>query len=203
MRFITFSGVDGSGKSTQLEFLRERLEDGGKRVAYFHAVEFSLGNRIARYFRDDQAFEPGRERAITRASWCAVILRMKLLLIDTLRFRLFKRRLEREGCDALLSDRYFYDSLVNIEYLLSPFWRRLLALNLRVIAGSIPHPDHAFYFDISPETIMTRDRAPEQGVAYLRAKQELFQKRLVGWKMTVIDASRNKDETFQAIRKQI
>ena len=47
MEYITFSGVDGSGKSTQLELLREYLIGKGFKVAYFHAVEFSFANRIA------------------------------------------------------------------------------------------------------------------------------------------------------------
>ncbi|MFZ5981968.1 MAG: hypothetical protein ACOYS2_00100 [Patescibacteria group bacterium] len=47
MKIITISGVDGSGKSTQIKMLTEHLRGQGLKVFYFHAVEFSLARKIA------------------------------------------------------------------------------------------------------------------------------------------------------------
>lgn len=200
MKFVTLSGVDGSGKSTQLALLRQHLEAQGKRVAYFHAVEFSSANRIARLFKGEKTFEPGKDRAVTKASWMAVVLRQKFLFLDFFRFRFLRRRLEREGFDYLLSDRSFYDSVVNLAYL-SHSW--IVRVGLFFLDALLPRSDVALYLDIDPETVMARERVPEQGIDYLRAKAGLFREKMPGWSLIVIDAKRDQDAIFQDILKRV
>ncbi|MEI7749553.1 MAG: hypothetical protein WCJ25_00960 [Candidatus Moraniibacteriota bacterium] len=196
MIFITFSGTDGSGKSTQLTLLREHFEKNGKKVAYFHAVEFSLANRLKRKVGGKNTFTPGSEKASIKTSLYLLLLRKLFLVIDIYRFRLLVKSLQKDKVDILLSDRYFYDSVVNIEYLSgSKAFHRLDRM--------ITRPDFAIFLDVSPDEIMKRDRAPEQGIEYVSRKRDLFLADMNRFGLIRIDADKTKEETFLSVMSSI
>lgn len=205
MKFITLSGVDGSGKSTQLSLLRNKLEQDGKKVAYFHAVEFSLANKIARCIKGEKVFEAGQAKAVTTASWLSIVLREKFLLMDMIRFCFLRSKLRRQGYDYLLSDRSFFDSIINLEYLAKDvrFLSWPIQWGIDFLAKYTPKGDVRFYCDLSPETIMSRDRVPEQGIDYLRTKMALFKKRALQWNLIMIDVEKDKESVFQDILKKL
>ena len=50
---------------------------------------------------------------------------------------------------------------------------------------------------------MMRDRAPEQGIDYLRTKQRLFKQKASFWNMIIIDANKDKETISKEIQEKI
>jgi len=199
MKIITLSGVDGSGKSTQLLQLQKLLETEGAKVTYIHAVAFSLPQTVREFFT-----RPGKEKTLRKANvksnFLGVLLRKAILLIDLLRFHFFVKRLKKEGVQYLLSDRYFYDTLVNIAYLDGT---RLSTTFARLASRFIPKPDRAFYLQVTPEKIMARPRKPEQGLQYLKDKTLLFNEAAVAWSFITLNADEPIDAVFESIKQSV
>ena len=209
MKIISISGLDGSGKSTQIEMLKAYLENQGKRVFYFHAIKFGIAQKIKEFrqkycllciiMKKCKASKTNQEKSVTKSGKLGIMLRKIFLKIDICRFRKLTKNLEKEGFDYVLTDRYFYDSVVNIEYLEghggSTSERRS---HLRDIK-----PDVAIYLETDPEIIMQRERKPDQGISYLEKKKEIFDQYAKIWNLKIIDANKSKEEIFEEVRRKV
>lgn len=193
IEIISISGLDGSGKSTQVRLLTESWENEGKKVYYFHAVQFSIAQSITnavRKLRGKKASKSGAEKAVVTASWFSIVLRKIFLLIDIVRFRRLVRQLDSKGYDILISDRYFYDGIVNIAF---------LSNRESFMRAPIRKPDHSFYLKASPKLIMRRDEAPEQGLSYLESKKTLYDLLAKKEDLTVVNGDKDKQTVFRSL----
>ncbi len=194
MKIISISGLDGSGKSTQTQLLKKYYEENGKTVLYFHAVQFSVAHVL---YKRAQKKHPHKKCVdITSAPWHKIALRKIALFCDIFRFRYFVYK-NKKHYDILLTDRYFYDMIINIAYLqhkpYTPFFARWI----------IP-PNHRFFLDVTPAYIMMRDNPPSQGHDYLVAKNTLFHQYIPQiFDLTVIDGSKYVTVVHDDIRAHV
>ena len=183
---ITFSGLDGAGKSTLIEWLKQTLERQDRDVAVFHMNDHVGTYAYLRMLRDrllggpPRGFaspsEPDRRGAPAAAArpslrerlWRARIaivwnkpLRRLLYLFDLVVFWFYRWHIEKAQRQILIMDRYFYDTLVDVSDGRHWFWIRLLA---RIT----PTPEVPVFLDISPEESFSRKG--EYSVEYLRAR---------------------------------
>lgn len=190
-KIISISGLDGSGKTTQLELLQKYLRSRGNKIFYFHAVEFSIAQKVRKFFTGRKR-KKEKLKSVIAATKNQVRLRKIAFLIDAIRFKFLLKKLEKQGYDFLVSDRFFYDNIVNISYLLHKNCPPK-------IERCMPVADLAFYLRTEPEDIMKRRRVPEQGVPYLIAKKNLYDTFSSMWNLIVIDGNRQIEEIFREI----
>lgn len=201
MKIITISGLDGSGKSTQVEMLKNYLESQNKRVFYFHAIEQGFAKKVVK-FRNKYCLlcrlagkcDTGyKEKSVVKANAVQIFLRKVFLRIDGWQFNKLRNKLDNLGYDYILSDRYFYDSAINIEYLSGSQYE----------APFLFSPGISIYLRVSPEFIMHRERVPDQGLNYLKKKNELYENKINVWNMKVVEGNRDKNVIFEEIKEYV
>ncbi|MBD3300264.1 MAG: hypothetical protein GF347_02850 [Candidatus Moranbacteria bacterium] len=172
MKIVSFSGIDGSGKTTQIKSFTNYLKARGLKYKVIHIVQNSIANKIAAFFsskkRKNSKKESKKTESITKASPLSINLRKVALLIDLILFRLYllfnlKRKM------ILVFDRYFIDYLVNIYFLEGRKKARISPL----IKDLMPKPDLAFYLKVDHKT--ANQRKTDQGLNYLARKTSLFE----------------------------
>jgi thymidylate kinase len=199
MKLITISGLDGSGKSTQIDLLKNHLEKKGFNVFYFHAVQFSIVNKIL-----NKNSLPGKSKAKTKSGKLGIFIRKVALFIDLLRFRhKFFIMAQESKIDFILTDRYFFDQIVNIVYLEKRNFSKKISYRHRTAKKYMIDPSLKIYLKVSPTTILQRNRDIEQGKKYLENKNKLYNQTAEKWNLKIINGEENKEAVFDQIKKAI
>jgi thymidylate kinase len=186
---LSFSGIDGAGKSTQIAALQKRLTEDGVRVLLFTFWDDVVVLRRFREAASRELFKGDKgigtpERPLHRrdknvTSWYLVVARFCFYLLDTLHLNLVVARALKSDADVVIFDRYIYDELANLS---SKYWFTRIYIHL--LLKSVPRPDVAYLLDADP--LLARARKPEYPVAFLQTNRAsyLALQRLAG--MTVI-----------------
>ncbi len=202
MKLVSISGLDGSGKSTQIGLLQNYLENQHKKVYYFHVIKFGIAKKIID-FRNRYCLicrlagkcKPYNEKSVTQANQFQIILRKLFLHIDIWRFEKLIEKLDKKNYDFILSDRYFYDSLVNIAFLEN---KKDVKYSVKIIK-----PDLSIYLDLNPKQIIQRKRVPDQGLAYLQKKQALLALIAKKYDLTFVNGDQSKELIFAEIKNKL
>jgi thymidylate kinase len=176
-RLLSFSGIDGSGKSTQIEALRTRLNEMGLRVwlvtfwedvARFKGIREVSGHTL---FKGEKGVgtpvRPINRRDKNVRAWYMTAVRFGLYSVDAISLRMVVRKALRADADVVIFDRYHYDELANLDLrsrIARAYVRRLLSL--------VPQPDIRFLLDADP--IQARARKPEYPVDFLHTNRASY-----------------------------
>ena len=177
MRSVSFSGMDGAGKSTQIERLCHYLEKRGVRVrilrfwddvAALTRLREETGHKV---FKGEKGIgtpdAPVNRRDKNVRGWPMTCLRLVLYLLDALSLRRVFQSASRSGAGFVIFDRYIYDELANLN--LNSGVMRAYA---RFITRLVPKPDVSFVLDADPEA--ARARKPEYPIDFLRFNREAY-----------------------------
>jgi len=197
MKLITISGLDGSGKTTQLDLIEKKLSKNYK-TERLHMIDFSIANKILK--KQEKEKNLVKSKAKTSAGFGGVFLRKIALIVDVFRFRIHYRIKTFENkINFLIIDRYFYDQIINIKYLdkhtnpdRKPFWQ-IIVENQMIV------PDLKIYLQIEPKIILKRNPKLEQGRVYLIKKYFLFEVLSRRWHLSKVNGRINKEKIYQTI----
>jgi len=167
---VSFSGMDGAGKSTQIEHLKNVAEQHGLKVEILtfwdNVVVLSRYREgfVQKVLKSESGVgapgKPVKRRDKNVRGWHLNFMRHALYGLDAMHLPIVIGKATGRGADLIIMDRYIHDELANLS-LVNPFTRTYI----RTVAGLVPRPDIAFVLDAEPE--LAYARKPEYELEFL------------------------------------
>jgi thymidylate kinase len=177
VKIVSFSGIDGAGKTTQIDALIAWLANAGLRVVLLTfwddvVVLSRFRERLShRVFSGDQGVgspeQPLNRRDKNVTSWPVTTFRFFLYFLDALHLSQRARQAQKSDADVVVFDRYIYDELANL-----PLHRSFTRAFIRLLLRLVPAPDVAYVIDADPAA--ARQRKPEYPLEFIRKNREAY-----------------------------
>ena len=177
MILVSFSGIDGAGKSTQISQLQSWLNESGLShhlvtfwddVVVFCRLRESMSHRA---FKGDQGVGSPDKPLVRRdknvTSLPVTASRFFFYLADALSLTWKVFRLKKSQYNVIIFDRYVYDELANL-----PLQSRFVCAFVRMILSFVPKPDVAYVIDADPVAAIARK--PEYPLDFLHRNRQAY-----------------------------
>lgn len=198
-KFIVFEGIDGAGKTTQLDLLEKRLREEGRKV--FRTAE-PTDSPIGKMLREALGGKQKRTAGEMAAMFLLDRVSHNVDPTDGIRKKL------SEGYDVLC-DRYYYSSLAYQGSETDAKWVRDMNLN----CPEILRPDLCIFLDLTPEESMRRIEKHRTSVEIYENRERLesvrkkffavFETLKDSENIRVVDASGSVESIHEAICKLV
>lgn len=178
MRIISFSGVDGSGKTTQAQLLTQWLTERGFNAVYVHTTKDKGQSR--------GASERFSNRAMRLLNYGVALKDIFKIYLFTLRYRGKKT--------TIITDRYYPDIIAKIRY--RGVTNRLFE---RCIVSVLPQPSVSLL--IQTEPAISHERDNDHTIEYHQAKKDIYSDLSRQYKeLLLVDGSADQQSIHQKIR---
>ena len=174
---ISFSGLDGAGKSTQIEHVRTLLRAAGYRselLTFWDNVVVLCRYRegfVQKVYKSEPGIgapgKPVNRRDKNVRKWYLSFIRHGLYALDALHLVKVVNMARRSGADVIILDRYIYDELANL-----PLENPLTRMYIGMVRSLVPKPDLAYLLDADPDAAY--QRKPEYPVEFMKKSRRAY-----------------------------
>jgi thymidylate kinase len=203
---VSFSGIDGAGKTTQIDAVLGWLRDSGYRVQLLRfwddiAVLGWLRETAShKLFKSEKGVgaqgRPVERRDKNVRGWYMTVARLFLYFLDAARLAAVVATASRKQTDVIVFDRYLYDELANLS-----LSSRIARAYARLLLWLAPRPDAAFVLDADP--IQARARKPEYPIEFLHTNRAAYLTVVSLTNGVTVVPPQSAEDVFRIVRRHV
>jgi len=192
---ISFSGIDGAGKSTQIKLLAEYLTSKGKKIKTTEEMfGYWLLKPVIGLLRKTTGSLP--DGPIKRNKNFFLKLWFIVAFIDIWLSFIFKILPMRSKYDFVIADRFYTDIWANLVYY-GYLPNRMFSFSVKLL----PKPDAAFMLQVKPKIVLRREE--EFPPCYYNEQEKIYADLSDQIDFNIVGANRSPQLVFEEIKEKI